>query len=250
MATLKASLLKQGVPEALIDQAIAVETEPAPAPVAEPTRENPFPFRTPSQAGIPIQRLAAEEPPAPPPPAPERESLAEAQSHSDDVTVLAGEATFVLASRASRLKARLADYALVFVVGVGGAVIIPLVARDPSLRLLVHAVIAIIFIGIVGLMGTQLYLLAACGQTIGKRWMGIRIARVDTGKNGGFTTNILKRGLGLFLVAGGVRLISKDLWGVFGLVNVLLIFREDRRCLHDMIAGSIVVKAGAPQRGS
>ncbi|MDB4979119.1 MAG: hypothetical protein JWM56_1305, partial [Candidatus Peribacteria bacterium] len=39
----------------------------------------------------------------------------------------------------------------------------------------------------------QLYLLIWQGQTLGKKWMKIRIVRRDTGLNGGFVPNIFLR---------------------------------------------------------
>lgn len=237
LETLRASLLKQGVPEALVDQAVFAVTAPLPLPTPQPDRADPFPFRTPSQTGIPVQRAA----PAAPPPRP-----AEPAPAGEDVCVRAGEATLVLASRASRLKARLADYALVFTLGVGGALALPLTAGMPGMRPVAGVLALLLLLGLAALGVTQLYLLAARGQTLGKRWMGIRIAKVDTGANGGLTTNILLRAVAPVLVSGGVQLVSRSLGGLFGLADVLCIFRDDRRCLHDLIAGTVVVKAEEP----
>ena len=83
-----------------------------------------------------------------------------------------------------------------------------------------------------GLLILQLYLLSTTGQTLGKRFIGIRIVLKDTLENGGFVTNILKRGLlnGLLCLVPG-----------YFLVDSCFIFRDDKRCLHDMIAGTCVV---------
>lgn len=84
-----------------------------------------------------------------------------------------------------------------------------------------------------GVIVTQLVMVTQRGQTIGKRLLGIRIVRKDTMQNGGFVVNVLKRGF----LNGLLSLIP----GYF-LVDCLFIFRADRRCLHDMIAGTIVVQ--------
>jgi uncharacterized RDD family membrane protein YckC len=78
----------------------------------------------------------------------------------------------------------------------------------------------------------QVVLLTRSGQTVGKRLVGIRIVNKDTGQNGGFVPNVLLRGL----VNGLLNVIP-----LYGLVDALFIFREDRRCLHDLIANTIVV---------
>lgn len=237
LESLRASLLKQGVPEALVDQAVFAVTAPLPLPTPQPDRAEPFPFRTPSQTGIPVQRAAPQPAPAPAPGPPEPAAAA------DDACVRAGGTTLVLASRASRLKARLADYAMVFTLGVGGALALPLTAGMPGMRPVAGALALALALGLAALAAAQLYLLATRGQTLGKRWMGIRIAKADTGANGGLTTNILLRAVAPVLVSGGVQLVSKSLGGLFGLADVLCIFRDDRRCLHDLIAGTIVVRA-------
>ena len=84
----------------------------------------------------------------------------------------------------------------------------------------------------------QLYLLSANGQTIGKKVMGIRIIKQETGENGGFVTNFLLREF-IPLLIGFVPLVGS----LFGIVDILFIFREDQRCIHDLIAGTIVVQS-------
>ena len=69
---------------------------------------------------------------------------------------------------------------------------------------------------------------------MGKKAWGIRIVRMQTGANGGFVTNVLLR----LIVNGLLGLIP-----LYGLVNILFIFRSDLRCIHDMIAGTQVVEA-------
>ena len=80
----------------------------------------------------------------------------------------------------------------------------------------------------------QMVLLTKEGQTVGKKPLGIRIVKMDTGQNGGFVPNVL------------LRLIVNGLTGVipfYGLVDILVIFRGDCRCIHDLIAGTQVVDA-------
>jgi uncharacterized RDD family membrane protein YckC len=79
----------------------------------------------------------------------------------------------------------------------------------------------------------QLWLLTASGQTIGKKAMGIRIVKVDTEQNGGFVPNVLLRTILNALIS---------LIPFYSLVDILFIF-NDRRCLHDKIAGTKVVRA-------
>jgi uncharacterized RDD family membrane protein YckC len=79
----------------------------------------------------------------------------------------------------------------------------------------------------------QLWSLGTRGQTLGKRWMGIKIVKLD-GAPVTFGTAVILRALvpGLLGVVPG-----------FGLIDVLFIFRDDRRCLHDLIASTKVVVA-------
>jgi uncharacterized RDD family membrane protein YckC len=93
---------------------------------------------------------------------------------------------------------------------------------------------AIFLIGVIGLVVYQVYLLSTQGQTIGKKVMGIKIVKDDNGQNGGFVTNVLLR----TILNGIICAIP-----FYFLVDVLFIFREDQRCIHDLIAGTKVVEA-------
>ncbi|MDR0184790.1 RDD family protein [Lysobacter arvi] len=97
--------------------------------------------------------------------------------------------------------------------------------------------IAVGVIGLIALVVVQLVMLARHGQTIGKRWQGIRIVR-SNGERIGFG-----RILGLRMIAPGVVGAIPFLGAVFSLANILWIFGEERRCLHDYFADSIVVNA-------
>jgi uncharacterized RDD family membrane protein YckC len=82
------------------------------------------------------------------------------------------------------------------------------------------------------------YWLAKNGQTIAKKLLDIKIVRTD-GSPAGLGRIVLLRLAPIWLLAlipvvGGV---------VTGLVDPLLIFRQSRKCLHDTIADTIVVKA-------
>lgn len=75
------------------------------------------------------------------------------------------------------------------------------------------------------------------GQTIGKKVVGVKIVRVDGSRASLrriFFLRILVNSLiGMIPLAGGV----------YSLVDVLFIFGEERRCVHDYIAGTVVIKA-------
>jgi len=94
----------------------------------------------------------------------------------------------------------------------------------------------------------QGYLLATRGQTIGKWLVGTRIVRADNDE-----VPTLARTLGLRYGALALGLPSALLvlvvngngipyvLVVVGLIDIARIFRRDRRCLHDLIAGTKVV---------
>jgi uncharacterized RDD family membrane protein YckC len=90
---------------------------------------------------------------------------------------------------------------------------------------------------ILALAIVQIYLLSTRGHTLGKRWMKIRIVKLD-GSNPGFVSAVLLRAF-----VNGLISAIPYVGGFYGLVDILFIFRQDQRCLHDLIAGTRVVVA-------
>ena len=81
------------------------------------------------------------------------------------------------------------------------------------------------------------YYLHRNGQTLAKKLLGIRVVRRD-GSRCGLARIFFARYLPV-TVLGLIPFIG----GIVSLVDALLIFRDDRRCLHDEIADTIVVRA-------
>jgi uncharacterized RDD family membrane protein YckC len=85
----------------------------------------------------------------------------------------------------------------------------------------------------------QAICLWASSQSLGKMALGIRIIRLD-GRSGGLVHNVLLRVLAPSLIGALANVVP--LGGlVFAVIDALLIVREDRRCIHDLIAGTVVV---------
>jgi uncharacterized RDD family membrane protein YckC len=100
--------------------------------------------------------------------------------------------------------------------------------------------IALIVIGLIAVVVLVIYpltLLARHGQTGGKRWQHIRIVRIN-GEPAGFG-----RLLGLRIIAPAAVSAIPIVGSLFSLANILWIFGEERRCLHDHFADTHVVNA-------
>lgn len=92
-------------------------------------------------------------------------------------------------------------------------------------------------IGVILFFVIQAYPLNQSGQTWGKKVMKIKIVDMN-GLQPSLAELLGKR----YLFSQGVGLIP-CLGAIVQLVDVLMIFRDDRRCLHDQIAGTKVVVA-------
>jgi uncharacterized RDD family membrane protein YckC len=141
-----------------------------------------------------------------------------------------------LADRGTRLLAAIVDVVIYFVVlvvaGAIGGLIMGATRNTSGVALIVALVV-----GLVAWIAVNWVLLHRHGQTIAKRLFKIKIVRSD-GSRCSLLRVIFARWLpmtllGLVPVAG--PLIS--------LLDPLLIFRDDYRCLHDLIADTVVVKA-------
>ena len=91
------------------------------------------------------------------------------------------------------------------------------------------------------LLGVQIYLISTRGQSLAKCLLGLRIVRTADGSNPGFIHGWLLRAF----VPGLIGLLPM-VGNIFTIVNYCFIFREDRRCLHDLIADTRVVKVTKP----
>jgi len=92
---------------------------------------------------------------------------------------------------------------------------------------------AISLLGFLAIPIVQVVLLVKDGQTIGKRALNIRVVMFETDENGGFVPNVLLRAW-LNALIGIIPFYS--------FVDILFIFRDDHRCIHDLIAGTKVIK--------
>ena len=161
----------------------------------------------------------------------------------------------VEATRGARFAAAIIDVmalgGAVAIIGIVAAVALPAYAtyqkRAAAAGADVHASVGgsmvAIVIGLlalaatVGLVVYTAVLVYRYGQTIGKRVMGIRVVRTD-GTRVGFGRFIFLRWLPITLLS-----MIPLLGYVFSLLDVLLIFRDNRLCVHDNIAGTRVVTA-------
>ncbi len=157
-------------------------------------------------------------------------------AHVEDVAQGPG----VLAGRWIRLGATLIDAVVAGLAFGLLALVSPINVFRPSLAssnglwmLLVQNLVLgfILFLVIHG------YLIATRGQTIGKALLKIRIVRSDG------TPASFARIVGLRYLTTSVLASIPVVGTIYGLVDVLLIFRSSRRCLHDNIADTIVVTA-------
>lgn len=144
----------------------------------------------------------------------------------DDINKFIGVDYGELAGRGSRLVASILDMIIIFL---PYFLVTPFVSTASA-----DVISAVGGLSILAVIIVQIVLLSVKGQTIGKKAVRIRVVRVDTGKNGGFITNVLLRGL----VNGIISLIP-----IYAIIDCLFIFSDDRRCLHDKIARTKVVKA-------
>jgi uncharacterized RDD family membrane protein YckC len=92
--------------------------------------------------------------------------------------------------------------------------------------------------GMVIFLALHGYFLATRGQTIGKMAAGVRIVDFRTGQ-------LLSIGklIGLRVVPVWVASVIPFAGGCLALIDILFIFGNDRRCVHDLIAGTKVVQA-------
>jgi uncharacterized RDD family membrane protein YckC len=153
-----------------------------------------------------------------------------------------GADTMVLADRGTRLGAVLLDGVLAMVIVVG-AVIITLAsgvsADDLADEKGIFTLLAFAGLPLLALGIYQIVLISTTGQSLGKKWLGIRIVKLD-GTPCGFVHGVLLRSWVPSFI-GNIPVVG----ALFAIADPLFIFGDERRCLHDMIASTKVVVAGS-----
>lgn len=134
-----------------------------------------------------------------------------------------------LADRTTRWLAKMIDSAM-FIIALTPSYF----AGTQDVNETLHGIV--LLSGLLLLWGAQGYLLLLYGQTIGKKLMRIRIVSAATDEHPNWVKLLLLRGPVAFLLSV-VPLVGQ----LFAIANTFFIFREDRRCIHDLIAGTKVV---------
>lgn len=90
---------------------------------------------------------------------------------------------------------------------------------------------------VLGVIVYQAVSLSSTGQTVGKRVMRLRVVNFYDASNPGFVKVVLMR----WWLPSLIYPIPYLGWA-FWLADGLFVFKKDRRCLHDLMAGTIVVQ--------
>lgn len=136
-----------------------------------------------------------------------------------------------LAGREQRFAAALLDQTVT--VGVPIAVAAAGYTMSERAFGLVGGLAALLFVAT--LFG-HILLLSANGQTIGKWVLNLQIVKTGTGEIPDPVSSIVIR-----FIAAQILLAIVPFYSV---IDLLFVFRDDRRCIHDLIAGTEVVLGG------
>lgn len=141
------------------------------------------------------------------------------------------------ADRLTRLFAVLIDSAMIFVLALIGALILPwFIGANISTGTQAAVGFAAI-IALLSWLGYNLKLMHDFGQTFGKKVMGIKVVRTD-----GSRLDLIRWITHRVLVIGLIGAIPYVGW-IVSLADVVFIFRDSRQCLHDQIADTMVIVA-------
>ncbi len=134
----------------------------------------------------------------------------------------------VLANRGTRLAAAMLDGFLA--AGALWTFMLPVSGRESPFEVLAALIGA-------GVLGVQLYLCASSSQSIGKRLLQIQVVRLD-GSRASVVRIVLLRNVIPQALSAAVSFV--------GLIDAAFIFGDARRCLHDYLADTMVVKVLPP----
>jgi len=160
----------------------------------------------------------------------------------DRVVVPAGE-RLPPADRAARLGAWVVDLVITVACMVPGIAVMQVGAGQEDISLMFASTFLLWGLPLV-LVIVYAVMLSRTGQTPGKRLVGIKVVRRESGGSAGFLQAVLLRSI-LHLTVFLLLLFAVDAlvgWLYF-LVDKLLILGNHRRCFHDFLGGTVVVNA-------
>jgi uncharacterized RDD family membrane protein YckC len=136
----------------------------------------------------------------------------------------------LLAARSTRLGARILDNLVMFAAAVPGLLVLFASGRG---EVILGGVIA--GLAVLGLVIYQWYLIGTTGQSLGKKWLGIKIVKID-GSSVDFVSGVILRSW-----ITGLMGVIPYIGSFIGLIDALMIFGSEQRCLHDQIASTKVI---------
>ncbi|HAG94693.1 MAG: hypothetical protein CMK83_22450 [Pseudomonadales bacterium] len=147
------------------------------------------------------------------------------------------EVELQLASRWARLGASILDaiimmIPLMLVLYLTGFFDQVLEGEEPSMMM--NLVMGLV--GVVVFAAINFKFLLESGQTVGKKALGIKIVDLE-GELPSVQQHLLVR-YAVYFGLGYIPMVG----GLLSLVNVLFVFRGDKRCLHDLAAKTMVVR--------
>jgi len=142
-----------------------------------------------------------------------------------------------LASRGQRLAAAIVDSLVIGGVNVGIALGLGFYEDFPNIQLSYGQTVTLGAIGFVVWFVIQVSFLRQ-GQTLGKRALSIRMVDFRTGEVPPVTKLVFVRMLPVSVVS-----MIPIIGGFLSIIDVLFIFGDERRCVHDLIANTKVVEA-------
>jgi uncharacterized RDD family membrane protein YckC len=145
-----------------------------------------------------------------------------------------------LAGRGRRFAATLIDVLLVPLLAILLMLVTGVLEHAQDWSASGRPVMRMLALGVASYVILNLWLLWSRGQTAGKAILGIRIVSTKTGEKPAFWRLFIR---GLFFPT--LYLIVSPYTAIVPLADQAFIFGRQRRCLHDRICGTSVVKRGA-----
>ena len=139
-----------------------------------------------------------------------------------------------LAGHGVRLGAFLIDTILVWLVVWTPLIVAIVLSFDQRAGTGMGIAWLVFFVGAILMIWFNVLYVIQNGQSIAKKWLGIKVVRTD-----GSPASLAR----IFWLRNVVNNIITSMFGPYFFVDSLLIFSDSRQCVHDKIADTIVVVA-------